>query len=219
MRHLDAEAARDLVAHAGIAVFHVVAAGRRRRQSLCSSPGRPPAAQTTTSLACTPGAARHRCTCASVGSAAFAGAVIARRRRFAIRPWPLPPRSPQAWAPSSRRAPRRARQAQCGHRRPAAALRCLRRVERLHVEAEISRRSGPEQRPGAGGEILRGGCRRRATTIGLRRQRIGRAGAGDADRAQLHRMLVRRRRFAGLGLAHRNAASRRKVASSRSASE
>jgi len=43
---LDAEAARDLVAHARVAVLEVVAAGWRVRHSLWRSPGRLPAAHT-----------------------------------------------------------------------------------------------------------------------------------------------------------------------------
>ena len=48
LRELDAQPAGDLVAHARVAVFEVVAGGVGcARHSLCSSPGRPPAAQTT----------------------------------------------------------------------------------------------------------------------------------------------------------------------------
>ena len=42
--HLHAQPARDFVAHAGVAIFQVIAFGSRVRQSLCRSPGRLPAA-------------------------------------------------------------------------------------------------------------------------------------------------------------------------------
>ena len=49
IRHFCAQSARDFVAHAGIAILHVISARCRVRQSLCKSPGKLPAAQTTMS--------------------------------------------------------------------------------------------------------------------------------------------------------------------------
>ena len=110
-------------------------------------------------------------------------------------------------APGARRLPvaergveRRERRPRVGDQRQRAMLGG---VERLHVEADETAGGVLEQRPGAGGEIGEAGADGE-DHVGLRGERVGRAGAGDADRAQRQRMVGRRRRFAGLRLGDRN---------------
>ena len=90
----------------------------------------------------------------------------------------------------------------------------LGRVERLHVDADEPPVGILEQRPGPGGEI--GEPRADADDhVRLRRERVGRAGPGDADRAHGQGMVGRRRRLAGLRLGDRNAALWRRSRSAR----
>ena len=72
------------------------------------------------------------------------------------------------------------------------------RVEARGVEADDARVVA-EHRPGAGGEILQPRADREHH-VGLGRQRVGRGRADDADRADIHRMVVDQRRPAGDGL-------------------
>ena len=151
-RHLDADPAGDLVAHAGIAVFDVIAERRAGRQSLCNSPGRPPAAQTTTSLVCAGAHAARRAPGRRSAPARWS-ARCSGRRSPPIRALALRGRV----APGARRLPGAERRVERGERRPRVADQrqraMLGRVERLHVDADEAPVGVLEQRPGAGGEV------------------------------------------------------------------
>ena len=67
--------------------------------------------------------------------------------------------------------------------------------------------SALEQGPGAGGEILQAGADGEHH-VGLLGERVGGAGAGDADRAHVERMIMGDDALAGLRLADRNAVLR-----------
>ena len=78
----------------------------------------------------------------------------------------------------------------------------LQRVEDVHVEAhEPGLR---RQRMRAGGEVLQPRSDRE-NDVGLVGKRVGRGRAGDADGAQLQRMVPGERALAGLGFRNRNA--------------
>ena len=122
LRHLDADAAGDLVAHARVAVFHVVAAGTRRRARACAArPGSVPAAQTTMSCAAdcgvrcaAPRRSLRRRTAAAGGSSSrtptIPETVVAPLRRLRASPCPATPcrSSIPRGARRARRAPRAA---------------------------------------------------------------------------------------------------------------
>ena len=167
----------------------MVAVRRARRHSLCSSPGSPPAAQTTTS----------RLLARALHALRAPGCRSARVRWAArcsgppsvpIRPWPSrgsslqvcgafqSPSFTSSAASATRR--RRRRKARCACPRRMAATLTL--IEPPVVILE--------QRPGAGGEVLE--ARADADDhVRFRRERVGRGGAGDADRAEVQRMVPR----------------------------
>ena len=202
-RHLDAEAAGDLVAHAGIAVFEVVAAGLGGAARACAA--RPAGRRRRRRRYRT--ARPPRCTapitCASDGSAAFVAAVAAaassRQRAFSAAARSAQPRGARRppSAAESRSSPTLASQT-------SGSAPCLLGIEALHVEADDRRLRVAEQRPGAGGEILQPRADREHD-VGLGRERVRGARAGDADRAHVERMIVRQRALAGLRLGDRNA--------------
>ena len=112
-------------------------------------------------------------------------------------------------APGARRLPGVELGIERGERRPGVAddrqSLMFGRIEGLDVDADQSPIRVLEQSPGAGGEV--GEPRADADDhVGLRGERVGRAGPGDADRAHGQRMIDRRRRLAGLRLADRNSA-------------
>ena len=193
--HLHAEAAGDLVAHAGIAVFEMVAArlvppatacatrpaGRRRRRRRSSS-GAAAALHGADHLGVATAGPRSSRGRAPSAASASQRALLA----------PAPCRSkPRA------RASRRARPTAARGRRGIGDQRQRAVLVRRRTACDVELRRGGARDCGtarrAGGEILQP----RADgedDVGLGRERVGGARAGDADRAEAQRMIVRQRR-------------------------
>ena len=199
---LDAEAARDLVAHAGKAVFEVVAAGALPPATACAV--RPAGRRRRRRRPCR----ARRC----------AGPRRSPARRRAARRWSA--RSPRAAAcrqsarcvvssprcqsagASSRRAPTDSSSRPTRASQTSGSARCLAASKGWMLRPTMRRSGIVEQRPRAGGEILQP----RADgedDVGLLGQRVGGRGAGDADRADGERVAGGNRGLAGLGLGDR----------------
>ena len=160
---------------------------RRARHSLCSSPGRPPAAQTTMASRRPPRAAPRRSPARPMG----ARRCSARwRRRPASRQsarHAAAHRSMLRWRTMLCQRGVQRRQALRAHRRPAAALRaCAHRTAARSARQSARRR---EQRPRAGGEILQAGCQPPAPHRPLRPRGSPRR-AGHPDRTEVQRMIA-----------------------------
>ena len=198
VRHLHADAAGNLVAHARVAVLDVIAAGHRRAPELVQLARQRPRGADDDVVAGRVGDAaldradhlavvgqRHR---AHAGDAqhlvAPALAALLRGRL------PRGIGAPAAERPRQRREPATG----VGAHRQAAPLE---RVERVDVDRHEPRLH--EQRIRSGGEVLQP-CADRNHHVGLARCIVRGGRAGDADRAQLQRVVPRQRALAGLGL-------------------
>ena len=210
-RHLDAEPAGDLVAHAGKAVF---AGGSRP-----GARGLPELVQFARQAAgraddhvASAWRALHRADHLRVGRQLRVG------RRPCTAPTSLPASAPSPSRPSRsmRRAPSSRRSAARQFLEPGSGVGDQRQRAVLG-----RRRSGCTLRPmmrrsgflNSAHEPVVKSCSRvptASTTSASSRQRVGGGRAGDADGAEVERMIVRQARLAGLRLADRNAVPRRR---------
>ena len=202
LRHLDAEPAGDLVAHAGKAVFEVVAAGLRRAPQLVQL-ARQPAGGADHDVGAR-GRALHRAdTCASVG------ALCSRGRRLGGRRVPLAPsRGSRGALPGRGRAqPPSAADSSSSPASRVADQRhrvCLPASKGCTLRLTIRRAA----RANSAREPVVKSCSR-VPTASTSRPRAASAlaalRAGDADRAHVQRMVPGQRALAGLGLRDRDA--------------
>ena len=173
-RHLDADAAGDLVAHAGEAVFHVIAARRRRRPQLVQfarqaargvDDHRVVAAEGARDRADHLGVRRQsrRWSGASACPAASSQIAFSRRARSATPASACQP-------PSAVRQPRQADLGVADERQRVV----LGGVVGGDVERDDLEAAGLEQRPRAGGEVLQ-----RVPTASTSRRRAASALAAD----------------------------------------
>ena len=207
-RLLHAQAAGDLVAHARVAVLDVVAAGMRAAPELVQL-GRQGAGGADDDVVARAGRGIARRIAHRADDFGVVGQLalrrVARQHGDALVPVQrqgLGPRRPRriGMPAGERRAELLQRAARVGHQRDAAPLAG---VERLHVDGQAPGVGG-EQRVRAGDEILQP----RADgdhDIGFARQRVGRRRAGDADRADVERVVPGQTALAGLGFGHRHA--------------
>ena len=182
IRHLHAEPAGDLVAHAGIAVFHVVAEGGARFPMLVQL-----ARQAAGGADHHVGRLRralHRADHLRIGgqfrvgrirvAGGFvepAGFLLARLCRPSVGGLPGAERAAQFFQADAR----------IGDQRQRVVLG---RIEGLHIEADDAPVRVLEQGPGSGGEVLQARADR-DHHIGLFGERVGGARAGHADGAEI----------------------------------
>ncbi len=204
LRHLDAQAAGDFITHARVAVFHMVAARCRCSPQLVQL-GRQGTGRADDNVAGGGilGGTLHGADDFAVvwqaGHFPFAGNGQhggAPRMRLL-----LCPLQPLARAVPATQQPRQSLQAQ-GRVRLHAQAAAFQRIESVDVQADQLRLR--KQGVGPRREILQARADGQHH-VRVRRQRVRGGRSGDADGAQLQRMVPRQGTFAGLGFRHGNA--------------
>ncbi len=205
--HLHAETARDLVAHAGIAVLEVIAAGLGAAPELVQLARQAAGGRDQ-------GRALAQCAIDRAEHLRVGGKARARARCGVDDGVPFPDQVARALAPGRLRRPAGERGPELAERREHVTAQgegpALDRVVAGHVDRDQAIVEVADQLAGPGGEVLQARAEREHE-VGFREQPIGGARAGDAEAAGIAGVVERERALARLRLRDRDAVARREL--------